>query len=376
MERDGTRRRWRRWSLVFAVGYLLLLAPDLWGLATSPRAHRGVLAAVALFVAFDLWYWVRVAVGRRREREGVALLAVLCAIAAGAAADDGGWALLFIYCAVAAAALTDEWRRAVAGMAVVLGLATAVSAALRVPLDAWLSVVVVGGLGGAAAIGVAQLVERNLELRRAREEVARLAVAEERLRFARDLHDLLGRSLSLIVLKSELAGRLVTASPERAAAEVRDVERVARDALREVREAVGGYRLSSLSRELESSAAALGAAGVAVEVDARAGALPAAVDATLAWALREGVTNVLRHSRARWVSVRVTLADGRAELEVIDDGVGCEGRADGNGLRGLRERVGASGGALHAAGRPEGGFRLAVRLPAGEPARPPEPAPA
>src|SRR5204863_4070495 len=114
---------------------------------------------------------------------------------------------------------------------------------------------------------------------------------------------------------------------------------------------------------LESAPATLAAAGVEARVESPAGTLPAPIDGTLAWAVREGVTNIVRHSRARSASIRVVRQDDEVELELLDDGVGCDGCADGNGLRGLRERAAARGGSIEHGAGPDGGFRLAVRLP-------------
>lgn len=202
------------------------------------------------------------------------------------------------------------------------------------------------------------------DLREAREEIVRLAVDEERLRFARDLHDLLGHSLSLITLKSELAGKLLTVAPEKAAAEIGDVEKVARVALREVREAVGGYRQPSLALELRGARVLLDAAGIEVRVDPAPPSLPAAMDATLAWTVREGATNVIRHGQARRCTIQIVETTDHVGVEVLDDGQGCQDIRDGgSGLAGLRERASALGGCVEAGPREEGrGFRLAVTL--------------
>jgi two-component system, NarL family, sensor histidine kinase DesK len=220
---------------------------------------------------------------------------------------------------------------------------------------------------GVGMIAVSRLVITVRELRTAREEIARLAVAEERLRFARDLHDLLGHSLSLITLKSELAGRLVSADPQRAATEVRDIEGVARRALREVREAVAGYRRPTLDEELAGARESLEAAGIACRIENEAEALPGATDAVLAWAVREGATNVVRHSNAKHCEIRVTRDGGEVRAEISDDGrdstAGNHGNTAGSGLSGLSERVAASGGDFEAGWLPEGGFRLRVSLP-------------
>jgi two-component system, NarL family, sensor histidine kinase DesK len=218
---------------------------------------------------------------------------------------------------------------------------------------------------GAGAIAIRQLTLALGQLRAARVELAHLAVAEERLRFARDLHDLLGHSLSVIVLKSELAGKLFDAAPARAAAEVHDVERAARDAMRQVRAAVAGYRQPALQGELSAAAELLPAAGIVATVDDVAGPLPPALDGLLAWAVREGVTNVIRHSRARRCSIRVSREDGSVCAEISDDGQGLRDSQPprGSGLTGLAERAAVHGGQVQAGGRPGGGFCLVLTAP-------------
>ncbi len=249
---------------------------------------------------------------------------------------------------------------------------------------------------GIVTLSVGHLLDTNRQLRVAQAENARLAVAEavaeERLRFARDLHDLLGHSLSLIVLKSELAGRLQRVDTERATGEIRDVEGVAREALREVREAVAGYRQPTLATELPGARIMLAAAGIACDVDAgvrssefevRSGSsntehrtpnceLPTTVDAVLASTVREGVTNVIRHSNARRCAIRMTGTERTINVEIHDDGT-CAGAAQaistgigGSGLAGLAERAAALGGYCDAGPCAGGGFRLFVSLPSNE----------
>jgi len=235
----------------------------------------------------------------------------------------------------------------------------------------WLSalMLLVRGLRlGVMAIAAVGIVVR--ELHAARRELARLAVIEERERLSRDLHDLLGQTLSMITLKSELARHLVTEEPEHCAQEIFEIERVARNSLREVREAVAGYRLPRLASELEGAQHLLEAARISYQIDPLQEVLPQEIDATLAWTVREGVTNVVRHSQARHCRIRLTHENGTVGVEVLSDGVRREHAGSparpGLGLAGLRERVWRLGGDLEAGARVLQGkehFRLSVALP-------------
>lgn len=238
--------------------------------------------------------------------------------------------------------------------------------------DAWgLFLIVL--LVGYSMTGVRQLVRTTVELRKARATVAQLAANEERLRLARDLHDLLGHSLSLITLKSELAGRMLPDHPDRAAQQVADIEQVSRQALVDVREAVTGYRRPRLAGELAGAQVALTAAGVIADLPAEPDltAVSKESESALAWALREAITNVVRHSGAQRCVVelvrRQTLDGPMLELSVEDNGSGGSGKAPGNGLTGLTERLEKAGGSLEAT-RLEHGFRLVARVPADAPA--------
>jgi two-component system sensor histidine kinase DesK len=215
-------------------------------------------------------------------------------------------------------------------------------------------------LGCFAAFGINQVIERNAQLARAREQLVDLAVSQERERVARDVHDILGHSLTVITVKAELAGRLLEDVPgtERARAEVADAERLAREALADVRATVSGMREVSLTGELVAAGRALEAAGIRADLPTAVDVVPARHRPLFAWALREGVTNVVRHSGAGWCGVRLTATC----VEVRDDGRGpAEDAGGGSGLAGLRTRAAAAGARLETARSPEGGFLLRVQ---------------
>ncbi|WP_433411684.1 sensor histidine kinase [Microtetraspora malaysiensis] len=217
---------------------------------------------------------------------------------------------------------------------------------------------------------IVRLWEAIRELQRTREELARAAVTEERLRFSRDLHDLLGHTLSVIVVKAEAVRRLAPRDVDAAVEQATDIERIGRQALTEVRAAVTGYRGRGLAAELDSARTALADAGIGLTIRTASFGLPPEVDALLGWAVREGVTNVIRHSGATRCEIELEqVTDGGMELRISDDGGGRSpapgrepGARQGNGLAGLRERVRAAGGRLSTGSAPSGGFRLQVML--------------
>jgi two-component system, NarL family, sensor histidine kinase DesK len=321
-----------------------------------------VLAALVAFVGA----YLRIMLRWHPERDTAAAIVAMAVLALAVGLDGSAeWATLFIYVAAAAGFRlpSPQAERVIAGATVAVA---ALSFGHGYPVDDSISYVLYALAIGALLRGYAHLVALNDELRAARGEIARLAVGEERLRFARDLHDLLGHSLSVIALKSELARRVLGGDPERAAQEVSDIERVSRDALVEVREAVGGYRRMTLAAELSGARAALGAAGIAAEIPASTVSFAPEVETILAWAVREGTTNVIRHSGARRCAIRVHAGLAEAGVEIVDDGRadGAASPAGGSGLAGLEERVRRGAGRLEAGRRPEGGFRLAVDVPA------------
>ncbi|TDE12266.1 sensor histidine kinase [Jiangella asiatica] len=216
------------------------------------------------------------------------------------------------------------------------------------------------------------------ELERSRRVQAELAVAEERLRFSRDLHDILGRNLSVIAVKSELAAALTRHGRDEAGTEMMAVRDIAQESLREVRDVVRGYREVDLTTELAGARSVLRSAGVSTRVVGDGDELPAEVQSVLGWVAREGTTNVLRHSQAHECLITVTRSAGAATLTMENDGVltgGAPvgdgvGRRDGSGLTGLDERLHGMGGELSAGPAGAGRFRLTARVPVPSPGPP------
>ena len=350
-------------------GLVFLIYPIRAVLASDPTPVRAIFAlgGAALFAGIFLWLmWMQTplwsaSAGLHEVRKRRATIAFLAGLAIALNLTLGTeWRVLFFHVNIAAGImlLTRDAYLAIAGLAVTTLALGSVSGM------AWLALPTAAiGLWATAFV---RQVAAVAELRSAREELTRLAVSEERLRFARDLHDLLGHSLSLITLKSELAGRLLPAEPAKAATEVHDIEGVARQALSEVREAVAGYRRPTLDEELIGASEMLEAAGITCRIVNEAGVLPNAVDAVLAWVVREGTTNVIRHSRARHCRILLAREGEEVYAEITDDGEGYQGESGGDagsGLSGLYERVANLAGHVEAGSQPDGGFRLHVSLP-------------
>jgi two-component system, NarL family, sensor histidine kinase DesK len=381
LDRQGERwsRNRRRWVRPLVQVYLTL---PFWSHqlysgphALSPGRLAFLAAATAVMIALTSWLVFPLPMTLPREVPWAALIAAVglsVAILAVGGADGSNWIAALV---IASAAIGRCMPTA--GL-VALGTAFCTAAGLLVYLiEGMLNsnnalAFIAPPLAAAFAYSAARRVDLVSKLRETRAELTRMAVADERLRIARDLHDLLGHSLSLITLKAELAGRLLEADPERAAREVADLERVARRSLGEVRAAVTSYRQPRLAAELAAARHMLAAAGMECQVHAPASLeLPPATDALLAWTVREGATNVVRHSGARSAAITISVTADEASAEIADDGVGPGLNADprpgeqhGSGLSGLTERARAAGAELSSGEGPNGkGFRLLVRAP-------------
>ena len=218
----------------------------------------------------------------------------------------------------------------------------------------------------------AQRLRAGQRLGMAQEEIAHLAKVAERERIARDLHDVLGHTLSVVVLKSELAGKLMERDPERARHEIGEVEQIARKALADVREAITGYRSGGLAAEIARAKSTLDTAGVALECDAQPPQLPPAEETVLSLIVREAVTNIVRHAHASRCVLEIKCGGDGTALVVQDDGRGGI-REEGNGLRGMRERAASIGASLRV--ESAHGTRLVIEIPLRAPAELPASAP-
>ncbi|WP_078077555.1 histidine kinase [Streptomyces niveus] len=291
-------------------------------------------------------------------------------------AYGGSWLLFFPLFGLACGTVLRGRHLVLAGTPLVV--AVAVVSAVH---DGWGAVTIAYGtvISMLVTAAILALSETVVELRSTRQELARSAVEEERLRFSRDLHDLLGHTLSVIVVKSEAARRLAPRDMDAALAQITDIESVGRQALTEIREAVTGYRDTSLTTELDRARSALTAAGIEPVVRQSGPPPGRRTEALLGWVVREAVTNAVRHSGATRCDITVDGAPEQVRLVIADDGRGVRsGPADdvgadastgtgyrGTGLTGLTERLAVAGGSLEAGpGGPSGrGFRVTAVLP-------------
>ncbi|GAA2312213.1 sensor histidine kinase [Streptomyces kunmingensis] len=325
----------------------------------------GLLTFNSLYVYVVFRAFHKEARNAASTRVALGLMTLLtCALVGG---FGGSWLAFFPLLGLAAGAILrgPYLGRFALGLSALAG----VVAGLK---EGWDAVGVVYGtfLSMMVTAAILSLSEAVRELRAAREELARQAVEKERLRFSRDLHDLLGHTLSVIVVKSEAARRLAPRSMDAALEQVSDIEAVGRQALTEIREAVTGYREGSLATELDRARSALDAAGIEPVVRQSGPPLSAQTEALLGWVVREAVTNAVRHSSATTCTISVEGAAETVVLRVTDDGVGAAAVTDrtvgGTGIKGLTERLATAGGSLEAGPGARGGFVVRAELPSGE----------
>lgn len=364
---DWTPRR-RRLATVLACAWLGYLAPVIVAMVDDPPpvpvtvlAAVGLAAFVALFVRLVVVGMVRpFQVAAPYALGGLVVVSLLLTVPIG---EPWRYAFPYYLISTLPGQIPQRWWLP-AQLAV---LATAAGLAVYAGDRG------IGLAGYVASVGAVGLfvsmffwmLTAMVRLRMARAELARLAVADERLRIARDLHDVLGQRLAAVALTSDLARRLVDTDPAAAGRQMAEAGRIAREALDEVRTTVSGFRDTSLPGELSTARALLAAAGVDCVLSAPDAAELSATAAEVAgWVVREGVTNVVRHARAATARIVVRSGDP-VVVEVSDDGRGAaQAGGHGNGLTGLRERVTAAGGTL-TTGRVDGWYRLRVELPAG-----------
>jgi two-component system, NarL family, sensor histidine kinase DesK len=378
-----------RWF--FSAIWLVYLIAPIADLFSRHHTALWIAGGLAIAVAFCAVYiallgmWDRWSASNSRlmlgALGGLFVLAVLASLVYGADWTTSLW----IYVS-AATGFTLPMRRGVTFRVVLaVGVCYSLLAWIsHVPMTTYLPVLLPTVLIGWAMIGFRMQIQLMRQLQQARETVAQLAANEERLRLARDMHDLTGQSLSLITLKSELAiKRLARLAPsaERDAVlgEIADIGRVSRQTLHDIREAVSGYRRPTLAVEIITARTSMEAAGIALDDDpaltVRSGTFDPDAEAALAWCLREAATNVIRHSGAKNCRIRLTERAGEFSLAVSDDGRGLTGDdaaqrdqagVAGSGLHGMSERLSAVGGgfSVEPAGRDQRGFRLVATVPA------------
>lgn len=322
------------------------------------EAHGFILTLAATAVFLPLYfrgYWLK---GRRQLFN----MTAICALGAVLGPVNAGASVFFVYAAGYTGLLGNRRQglAALAGINAVVGVETLL---LDLPFNFWFWPLLVGNMVGVINLYYTELERKGAELKLSQDEVRRLAATAERERIARDLHDVLGHTLSVIAIKAELAGKLIPREPTRAVEEILAVQRIARRALAEVRDTVRGYRTAELASEAAGARLALEAVGIRFEVALPDKPLPRETDALLALVLREAVTNILRHApEAEVCEARVTREGNHCRLLIRDDNpYPPRNLEQGSGLTGMRERLAAAGGELSIT--LNGGVTLVATLP-------------
>ncbi len=339
--------------LVWLAYLALYFTPWLFQPPRRPEMIAG-LAGTAVFLAI---YADGLRPGRSTMLHAVASAGIGFALSP----FGGAWSVFNVFGASFAARVRPRRRATVMLVGLQLALA-AFGLATRQPWPAWVSGIFFGALIGFGVLWQKELEEKNRQLEQAQGEVRALATTAERERIARDLHDLLGHTLTVVAVKADLAQRLCDRDLDAARAEMQDLAAIARDALAQVRTAVVGMKGASLASEVERAERALSAAGVQARVSNRLAAGDPEREAVITMALREAVTNVIRHARANVCTIAVeSTPDGEMRLSVTDDGRGGA-VAEGSGLSGMRARLEAAGGSFRVESGREG-LQLTASLP-------------
>lgn len=356
-----TQNPWERYGWIMAAIWLVFLMFPLTSAFTVETTwvwRSLAIAAILAFAAVYVYGFIRIGRTETRaqvNRFGWQCIAVLVSLALATSLVIGLSALNMVTFVIAFAMFSLPLAAALGIGVVGIAFAVLVPLAMGVLGETWFFIPIL------FMVGVATAVSRVLEQRgTAHQEIAgAMALVAERERVARDVHDVLGHSLTVVTIKAELAQRLVDADPERAKAELAQIQSLTREALAEIRATVAGLRVARLGDEITSASSALADAGVSAELPADTSVVDPRHRIVLAWVLREAVTNVVRHSGATTCAVSI----GPRTMSVTDNGRGCPGRPEGNGLHGLRERVAAAGGTLNVGPGPGGqGTTLRVEL--------------
>ena len=344
-DQDWTPYAYLIYLPIFVVTPFLIPAPA-W-------QREAVVAATVVFFPLYFWgYWLR-------GYKALALIGGFALMGTAFAPIDPGASVFFVY---GASFLGKAFDTATAYrlLAAMLALIALESWIFQLSPFFWIPALVFSALIGSVVVQQMRGKRLNQALVMAQDEVAHMAQIAERERIARDLHDILGHTLSVIILKSELASRLSATDPARATDEIRDVERIARDALAQVRAAVRGYRSAGIASEVKSARETLETAGIQVETQIETPPLSPAQEGVIALALREAVTNVVRHAQATFCRLTLRRDGAYCELEIQDNGLGGAAE-EGSGLIGMRQRVETLGGNLERDG--SHGTLLRIRVP-------------
>ncbi len=324
---------------VWLVFLAFFIVPPILDPHTTARDWQITIAATAVFlVLYFKLFWTG-------PPWNYALIGGMAAMGLGLGHINPGACVFIIYTASFIPWAIPKPRWAFVGVA---GLITALGVDaifFHAPVSFWSTAMIVSVGVGFSNTYFAEKNRANVKLRMAHEEIEHLAKVAERERIARDLHDVLGHTLSLIIVKSTLAGRLLEMDPRKARNEIADIEKVSREAMAEIRNTLRGYSTYKLCEELQRAKSALESAGIAVESSATELSMSPALESVAALIMREAVTNVVRHAHARNCVLRVARNNGNCVLEIQDDGRGGF-QAEGNGMRGMRERVEALGGTI------------------------------